>query len=180
MGQSDTCPQITITFNCTAHVDDPASAGSVANGSSPAGASTYATGIGNMYITTIMPVQHMSMIQPVLGHSQMAHHRLVHLHMQRNRYRQYVHYNNNVCIAYVDDPESAGSFANGPSLIGACTHAVGTGNEYITVTHDCTAYVDDPDSAGSFANGPSLAGASTHVVGTGNKYIFIFYTHPQF
>ena len=73
------------------------------------------------------------MIQPVLGQSQMAHHWLVHLHMQRNRYRQYVHYNNKVCIAHVDDPDSAGSFANGPSLIGASTYAVGTDNNSIVL-----------------------------------------------
>ena len=35
------------------------------------------------------------------------------------------------CTAYVDDPDSAGSFANGPSLAGASTHAVGTSNKNI-------------------------------------------------
>ena len=44
------------------------------------------------------------------------------------------------CTAHVDDPDSAGSFANGPSLTGASTNAVGIGNEYITVTYDCTVY----------------------------------------
>ena len=35
------------------------------------------------------------------------------------------------CIAYVSDPDSAGSFANCPSLAGASTYAVGTGNKNI-------------------------------------------------
>ena len=35
------------------------------------------------------------------------------------------------CTAYVDDPDSAGSFENGPSLAGASTYAVGTGNKNI-------------------------------------------------
>ena len=35
------------------------------------------------------------------------------------------------CTSYVDDPDSAGSFANGPSLAGASTYAVGTGNKNI-------------------------------------------------
>ena len=33
------------------------------------------------------------------------------------------------CTAYVNDPDSAGSFANGPSLADASTYAVGAGNK---------------------------------------------------
>ena len=39
------------------------------------------------------------------------------------------------CTAYVDDPDSAGSFANGPSLAGASTYAAGTGNEYLFISY---------------------------------------------
>ena len=39
------------------------------------------------------------------------------------------------CTVYVDDPDSAGSFANGPSLAGASTHAAGTGNKYLLISN---------------------------------------------
>ena len=37
--------------------------------------------------------------------------------------------------SYVDAPDSAGSFANGPSLAGASTHAAGTGNKYLLISN---------------------------------------------